>query len=214
MVSRVTVALDEHEVVQKLVLVADVAADHIVEFGHAGFGHLEANHGLFAGGYAGFGFFAANVTAVAVVTRDRHVSLFLLGANFLQAFFGAEAVVGAARIQELLDFAVVNIQAFALEVRTAVAFATRTFVPLQAKPLEVAHQVVQGSLVIAFAVGILNTQIERSAHVLCKKVVVDGGTRTAHMQVTRRARRKAHANRTCCRIFAHRFLFCLFRVKK
>ena len=214
MVSRVTVALDEHEVVQKFVLVADVAANHVVEFGDTGFGHLETDDSLFAGSNAGFGFFAADVTAVAVVTGDRHMALFLLGADFLQALFGAEAVVGAARIQELLDFAVVNIQAFALEVRAAVAFATRTFIPLKSQPLEVAHQVVQGSLVIALAVGILNTQIESSTHVLCKEIVVDGGTRTAHMQVTRRARRKAHANRTCCRIFAHRFLFCLFRVKK
>ena len=214
-VRRVTVALDKHQVVQKFILIADVTANHIIEFGDARFRNLEADDSLFASGNAGFGFFAANIAAVAVVTGHRHMGHFLFGANFLQAFFGAETIVGATRIQELLDFAVVDIKTFALEVRTAVTFATRTFVPLQAKPLEVAHQVVQGSFVIALAVGVFDTQVERTAHVLGKKVVVNSGTSTAHMQVARRTRGKTDADRTVrIAIFAHRFLFCLFRVKK
>ena len=144
---------------------------------------------------------------MTVVTRDRHMALFLFGADFLQALFGAEAVVGTAGVQELLDFAVVDVQAFALEVRTAVAFATRTFVPLQAQPLEVAHQVVERSLVVTLAVGIFDTQVERAAHVLCKEIVVDSGTGAAHVEVTRGARGKAYSDRTVrTAIFAHNFL--------
>ena len=214
-VSRVTVALDEHEVVQEFILVADVTTNHVVEFGDASFRYLETDDGLFASGNAGFGFFTANIAAVAVVTRDRHVGLFLFGADFLQALFGAEAVVGAAGVQEFLDFAVVNVQAFALEVGAAVAFATRTFVPLQAQPLEVPHQVVERSLVVTLTVGIFDTQVEGAAHVLGKKVVVNSGARTAHMQVARRTRGKTDTDWTVrIAIFAHNFLFCLFRVKK
>ena len=108
----------------------------------------------------------------------------------------------------------VDVQAFALEVRTTVAFATRTFVPLEAQPLEVAHQVVQRSFVVTLAVGILDTQVERATHVFGKKVVVNSSTRTAHMQVARRTRGKTDTDWTVrIAIFAHNFLFCLFRVK-
>ena len=107
-----------------------------------------------------------------VVTRDRHVALFLFGADFLQAFFGAEAVVGVAGVQQLLDLFVIDVEAFALEIRTAILFATRTFVPLESKPLQGAHQIVQSGFIIALTVGIFDTQVENATHGLCKEVVV------------------------------------------
>ena len=202
-VSRVTIALDEHEVVQKFVLVADVSTDHVIEFRDARFRNLEADNSLFTSSNAGFGFFAADVTAVAIVTCDRHVRLFLFGADFLQAFFCAEAVISATRIQELLDFAMVDVQAFALEIRTAVSFATRTFIPLEAKPLEITHQVMKSRFVITLTVSILDAQVERTTHVFCKEVIVNRRASATHMQVTRGAWSKAYTNRT---FFSHNFL--------
>ena len=75
---------------------------------------------------------------------------------------GIERVVRLARVNQLRQVAVVNIQSLALKVRpvrtTAVGTEHRTLVPADSKPCQVLQESNAGRVARSLLVGVLNTE--------------------------------------------------------
>ena len=144
-------------VVLVVVVHRDIAADHIVQGHHALALEAETPYGAFAG----TGDFIA----------------------FLIAFVGGGAFVYAAHVHELLEVAVVDILALALEVGGIVAAFAFAFIPIKPQPAHTGEDSFHGIFNVAFLVGVFDAEHESATHLAGEKVVEKGGTGTTDVQV-------------------------------
>ena len=105
----------------------------------------------------------------------------------------AEAAVGMARRDELFRIFFINIHAFALDVRAAVAAIARAFVRRDARELQRALDEVDGVRDVARAVGVFDAQDEVALVRLREEISVERRAQVADVHVARRARREARA---------------------
>lgn len=172
-VGRGAVGTADNQIVQLGVGKLDAATDVIIEH-HGTFGRVaEANHVRRIGRVV-----MGVVAALAVVTGLLAVG-HLAFAQCFQTLFGAVALVGAAIGQHLVDQTVVAIEALGLVVGA--------LIPVQLQPFHALNDGVDRLLSGTFQVGILDTQHELTALVLCKQPGIECGTGTADMQKAGRA---------------------------
>ena len=169
------VAAAQDHVVQFGVLHCCGAFDHVVKGRDPVLRSLETDHAARAGS-------KAQLAAAAIV-----LGFFTLGpglfAHGLHLVRGALAPVGAARSQQLVDVAVVEVEALALEHGSALGG--------QVEPGHGLDDGVSGFLGAALAVGVLHAQQEGSALALGQKPAEQRGARAADVQVARGAGREA-----------------------
>ena len=149
------VRLEQHEVVEQAVLVADLAADQVAERGDALARHAEADHVRLAAGGALRAPGGVEVAAGALVAL-RPAGGALALAHRAQVVRGAEAAVGVAVAQQRLAGGVVAIEALRLHVGAVVASGPGALVPLEAEPAQRVLDASDGALDGARLVGVLN----------------------------------------------------------
>ena len=187
------VGLNQNLVVQFLDVDLDMAVDHIVETGHAGFGDLLADDVRLTGGQLGVDLLLSQVAAVAVVVG--HLTGGALGlVHLVQAVLGAEAVVSLAFLDELLGILFEHAHALALHIGADGAADVGAFVPGQAGGAQRAIDDVGSALDQAALVGILDTQNERTIVMACLQVSVQCGAQVADVHIARGRRRKPGTN--------------------
>ena len=103
---------------------------------------------------------------------------------------GIERIVGLARVNQLRQVAVVNIQSLALKVRTvrtaAMGTEHRTLVPADSKPCQVLQESNACRVARSLLVGVLDTEQEGAALPLGIGPAEQSRACAAHMQVTGR----------------------------
>ncbi len=122
------------------------------------------------------------MAAAAIVTRLltlRH----LLFAQRFQTLFRAIAFVSGTGFQHLIDYVVITIETFGLEIGA--------FVPLQIQPVHAIHDGFNCFRGGAFEIGVFNTQHKLTAVVTGKKPGIESSTRTANVQIAGWAWREA-----------------------
>src|SRR5690606_35816218 len=191
--------LEDHEVLERVVLVDDVAAQEVRHDRLAVERHLEADDVGLASVQLRLYLLGGEVAAVPVVARWELVLLLLL-ADGLQALRGAETAVGVAILDQPLRDLGVAVLALALDIRRVRAADVRPLIPLEPEPAEAVHQVLDRAFDESLAVGVLDAEDElaRLALARCLPVgeehVVHDEAGAADVQRAGRARGKADAN--------------------
>jgi len=192
-VGRHTVGLDQNLVVQLPDIDLDMTVDNIVKARHAAFGDLLADDIGLARGQLGGNFLGGQMAAVAVVVG--HFARSALGlVHFVQALLGAEAVVGFARLDQLLGVLLEHAHALALHVGADGAADVGTLVPGQTGSLERAVDDVGSALDQTALVGVFNAQDEGAAVMAGLQIGVQCGAQIAYMHIACGGRRKAGTN--------------------
>ena len=175
-VGRQAVALQKHLIVKRLVLHRDVAEDGVVEGGGALLGDALADDVGLAGGDAGLCFLKRQVAAGIV----RAVELAgILGA--LRLF--AEAVIGAAALDEQLGVFAVGVAALGLDVGSHGAADVGAFVVVESALGQRAVDDVGRALDEAALVGILDAEDEGAARVARNEPGVERGAQVADVHI-------------------------------
>src|SRR5262245_34668045 len=133
MVRGITVGLEQHLVIDLLVIKRDRLTKRIVYDRRAALLHLETHHPgliLLGGNVCG-----CQVTAVAVITQHLFL-LALLLTHSLQTFWGTPTAIGSTGSDELLSIALIQGETLRLPVRSVRTAHIRTFVPLQPDPAQ------------------------------------------------------------------------------
>ena len=157
------VGVDIHVVVVH----GDIAAHHVMQGHHALALEAETPHGTLAG--------AGDFIAVLV------------------ALVGGGAFVHTAHVHKLLEVAVIDILALALEVGGKCATLAFAFIPVQTQPAHAGEDGLHGVFHVAFLVGVFNAQHESATHLAGEKVIEQSGTGTTDVQVSGGRRSKACA---------------------
>ena len=157
-------------------------------------GHFQAPDMGLAGRDARGGLVGRNGAAGAVVARV--TSLGFLGglALGIQLLLGAEARVGGAGVDELLQRRLVGGGALGLEVGAAGAAHLGALVPIESHPAEGPQDDLGVLLGGALRVGVLDAQDEGAAGSTGEGPVVDGGAGAADVQLAGGRRREADAH--------------------
>ncbi len=150
------------------------AATHVVIEHHGAFGRVAETDDVGGVGRV----IVITMAALAVVTGLLAVGHLAFAQRF-QALLGAVALVGAAIRQHLIDQAVVAIETLGLVVGA--------LIPVQLQPFHTLDDGVDRLLGGTFQIGILDTQHELTALILCKQPGIECGTGTADMQEAGRA---------------------------
>ena len=127
-IGRHAIRLDQNLVIQFGIIDLNVTVHHIVKAGHTLGRDLLADDIGHTGSQLGVDLLLRQVTAVAVVMAHFAVG-FLLLMQVVQAFLGAEAVVGFARFDQLLGILFEHAHALALDIGADGAADIRAFVP-------------------------------------------------------------------------------------
>jgi len=123
-----------------------------------------------AGVHPAASFLALESTAVAIVA-ELQLGGFLLGAQNIEALAGAEARVGGAGVNQLLDMLAVDLGTLALAVGAARSAHIRSLVPLEPEP---GQSIEDHSLALdraALAVRILDTKDEAALLLTSESVI-------------------------------------------
>lgn len=126
------------------------------------------------------------------------------GLHLLQPVLVAEAVVGVARLHQLLGVVDEHPHPLALHIGAHRAADVRAFIPPQAALAQGAIDDVLGPLDLALLIGVLDAQDEGAAVFLGHQIGVQGGAQVAHVHVAGGAGCKPGAN------FAFHSLYHLF----
>src|SRR5262245_35440604 len=133
MVCGIAVGLEQHLVVDLLVIKRDRLTKRIVYDGRAILLHLETHHTgliLFGGDVCG-----CQVTAVSIIAQHLFL-LTLLLPHSLQAFRGAPTAIGGTSSDQFLGIALIQGETLRLPVRSVWTAHIRAFVPLQPDPAQ------------------------------------------------------------------------------
>ena len=192
-IGRHAISLDQNLVIQFGIIDLNVTVHHIVKTGHTLGRDLLADDIGHTGSQLGVDLLLRQVTAVAVVMAHFAVG-FLLLMQVVQAFLGAEAVVGFARFDQLLGILFEHAHALALDIGADGAADIRAFVPSQAGGAQRVVNNIGCALHQAALIGILNAQQEFAAEMASYGPAVDGGTRGAEVHHARGTRGDAGAD--------------------
>ena len=186
-----------------------MTVDHVVKARHTALGDLLADDVGLAGGQLGGHFLLGKIAAMPVVVG--HLAGGALGlVQLVEPLLGAEAVVGLARLDQLLGVLLEHAHPLTLDVGTHGTADIGALVPGQAGGLQGTVDDVGGALHQTALVGVLNAQDEGAAVVAGLQVGVQRGAQVAHVHVAGGRRRKAGANVGCHK---QKPLFCLFLSK-
>ena len=174
---------------------AHVAVDGILERDRTVVvGHFQAPDMGLAGSDARGGLVGRNGATGAVVARVTPLG-FLGGlALGVQLLLGAEARVGGAGVDELLQRCLVRVGALGLEVGAARSAHLRALVPIEAHPRQRAQNDLGVLLGGTLRVGVLDAQHEGASGSPGEGPVVDGGASAADVQLAGGRRREADAH--------------------
>src|SRR5581483_10882428 len=114
-------------------------------------------------------------------------------ALLVELFRAAETAIGFAFREEAIGVLAIDAEALGLTVGRVRAFDAGTFVPVNAEPQQVFHQLFFMANFAAVKVCIFNTQQERTAVMPREEPVVERGTRIAHVKETGGRRSKTNA---------------------
>ena len=193
-IGRHAVSLDQNLVIQFGIIDLNVTVHHIVKAGHTLGRDLLADDIGHTGSQLGVDLLLRQVTAVAVVMAHFAVG-FLLLMQVVQAFLGAEAVVGFARFDQLLGILFEHAHALALDIGADGAADIRAFVPSQAGGAQRVVNNIGCALHQAALIGILNAQDKGAAVMAGLKISIQCGAQVAHMHIARGGRCKPGAYR-------------------
>ena len=185
-VGRHAVTLQEYLILELFVLDRDVAVEHIEERRLARERHLLADDIGIAVLEVLFDDLRREVAAGAVIAAELAGRVIFVRVT--------EAVVGVARLDELLGVLLVEIHALALDVRAVRAAEGWALVRDDVRHLERAVDEVDGVGDVARAIRVLDAQDELALLGFCVKIAVKGRAQVADMHVARRARRKTRAD--------------------
>ena len=163
-IGRQPVALEQHRVHDAGVLHGDVAADDVVHGRRARQRRRKADDGRPALGFEG-GALLRRQSAMAPVVGQ------VARSQFLQLLGSGVAAVGVAVLDQPVGILAVGFLALALDVGRVRAADVGAFVPLQPKPTQAAHEILETLRVVALLVGILDAQDELAARVVGKEPV-------------------------------------------
>jgi len=217
-IRRQTVALDEHLIVECVVIDRDVAEDLIMERGLALARDLLADDIGLAGREIGRDLFLAQARAAAVIfVDDRAVGNIFFGGIVLIA----ETAVGVAARDEQLGIFFIESPPLGLDIRADRAADIRAFVMRQAAGAHGAVNDIDRALNIAPLIGVLNAQDELTAGVPRDQVRIQRRAQIADVHIARRARCKAGAHLAVRDALLHVFkpllifhILCILRIDK
>ena len=170
------VPLQQHLVVQSLVLHGDVTEGHIVEGGGALVGDPLTDHVGLAGGQIGGHLFLAQIPAGIV--RPVKLAGVLLGFRLL-----AEAVVGCALFHQQLGVGQIQVPALGLDIGAGGAAHVRAFIVVQTALLHGAVDDVRRALHQTALVRVLDPEDEGAAGVAGDEPGVKRGAQVAHVHI-------------------------------
>src|SRR5262245_45456216 len=154
MVCRIAIGLEQHLVVDLLVIKCDRLTKRIVYDGSGILLHLETHHtGLIL---LGSNVCGCQVTAVSVITQHLFL-LTLLLPHGLQTFWGTPTAIGGTGSDQLLGIALIEGETLRLPVRSVRTAHIRAFVPLQPDPAQRAQDCFFIASVRARLIRIFNT---------------------------------------------------------
>src|SRR5947208_10222899 len=87
-------------------------------------------------------------------------------------------------ILKLVEVALVEFCALALQVRSEISAHMRAFIPIEAEPLQSFVNCGHGLLGVARPVGVLDAQNESAAVMSCEEPIKKRRTRTTNMEIT------------------------------
>src|SRR5712691_9731069 len=185
MVRRIAVGLEQHLVVDLLVIKRDRRTKRIVYDRRAALLHLETHHtglSLLGGNVCG-----CQVTAVSVITQ--HVFLLtLLLTHSLQTFWGTPTAIGGTGREQLLGIALIQGETLRLPVRSVRTAHIRAFVPLQPDPAQRAQDRFFITSMRARLIRVFNTDEKLPTVGSGKDIVKEPNIGSPHMGYARRTR--------------------------
>jgi len=217
-IRRQTVALDEHLVVERVIIDRDVAEDLVVERGLARARDLLANDIGLAGCEIGRDLFLAQARAAAVIfVDDSAVGNIFFGSVVLIA----EAAVGVAARDEQLGIFLIESPPLGLDIRADRAADIRPLVVRQAASAHGAVNDIDRALHIAALIGVLNAQDELTTGVPRDQVRIQRRAQIADVHIARRAGRETGAHLAVRDALLHVFkpllifhILCILRIDK
>ena len=184
-VRREAVRLEQHLIVDLLVLERDLAAEAVLDDGLTFLRHREANDVGLLRVHAPHRFVLRDATAEAVVA-GRFLLCALCSTQCLEPDLGAETRVRRALVDEDLRVLRIDRRALALAIRAVRTADVWPLVPRQTDPRQRAQDRVLRLLRGAGAVGVLDAQHELPTVLLRKHVVEERDVRRADMRISRR----------------------------
>ena len=157
-------------------------------------GNLEAPHVGLAGVDAALGLGRVDVAAGALIALERVATLMGGVAGGLELLGRAEARIGVARVDELLERLLIVLLALRLIVGAKVAAYLGALVPVEAEPLEGAQDLVGVLLGGALRVGVVDAKDEGAAVGAGEGPVVNGHAGAADVQAAGGGGCEAHSN--------------------
>src|SRR5437879_3473279 len=97
-------------------------------------------------------------------------------------------------VLKLFQIALINFGALALKIRTAISADVRTFVPVNAQPLQAFINRGRGFLGIALGVSVFDSKNQFAAMMVNEEPVKERSARPADVQITGGRRRETDAN--------------------
>src|SRR5215475_10682645 len=182
MVRRIAVGLEQHLIVDLLVLKRDRLTKRIVDDGRTTLLHLETHHtGLFL---LGGNVCGGQVTAVSVIAQHLFL-LALLLPHSLQTFWGTPTAIGGTGSDQFLGIALIQGKTLRLSVRSIRTTHIRAFVPLQPDPAQRAQDRFLIASVRARLISVFNTDEKLPAVGAGKDIIKQPNIGGPHMGYAR-----------------------------
>jgi len=196
-VGRVAVRFEENLVLQLAVVDRDLTIDGILKGRRAGQGHFLADDRRDAGSQVGLHDFSRQVAAMAVIATGEIARGLGCGTHALEALLAAEAMVGLAGRHKLLGLGTIQVQPLTLDIGAMRATHIRAFIVGEADLAQRMVDQVEGTLDLAFLVGILDAQDERATQRPGDQVFIECGAQVANMHHASRTRGVAGTDSRC-----------------
>ena len=196
-VSRQAVGLEQHGILQLLVLGDDVAADQVVKGGAARFRYGQAHHGGSPLGLELGALLGSERAVLSIVAAGQAALLQRLadGGQLLRRLVGAIGVVAG---EQSLGVLLVQFPALALHVGPVWAANVRPLVPIQPQPAQAADQIVQALGVETLLVGVLDAQNKLTVRVARQQPGKERRAQATQMEKARWAGGEASAGGLGC----------------
>src|SRR5438552_5779374 len=182
MVRGIAIGLEQHLIVDLLVIEGDWRTKGVVHDGRATFLYLETHHrGL---SLPGSGLACRHMAAQAIVAQHLFGPALLL-AHGLQPLWGAPTAIGGTGIEQLLGIALIHSKTLRLPVGSIRTTDIGAFIPLQADPAQRAQDRLFRSPVVASLIRVFDTNDKLPPLGAGKDIIKQSNIASAHMGYAR-----------------------------
>ena len=201
-IGRKTVGLQQHALVQIIIVNFNIAVNFVMEVRFALFVDRLADGIGLAGGNSCPCLFQRQ--PLARVLKFGGNGVFFRFVVFRLVFRRAETIMGTAQLNQLVGIFGIDRLSFRLDVRSVAAADIRPLVPIHANGFQGRINNVGCAFDIALLVGIFNPKQKIAAGRFGDQIFVQSGAQVADMHITGRRRRKSGS---CFHFFPHKINF-------